>query len=364
MEDTSTKTYKCPSCGASLIFDSKSGKMHCEYCGTELETDEFEEMEETAKSSSEKDDFSWETYEAENYGGSSSDDENMSVYICQSCGGEIITDKNTSATRCPYCDNQTIIPSRLTGTFRPDLIIPFKIDKESAKKTLRDFYKGKTLLPKLFRSENRIESIDGIYVPFWLFSAGANADITYKATRTTVWKDSKYNYTKTSHFRILRSGSLDFENIPVDGSKKMSDRFMEAIEPYDTDKAVPFNSAYLSGFLSDKYDVSSKEAQPRANERLKNTTEQIFRDTVQNYTSVVYENSRVNIVKSRIKYALLPVWLLNTNYKGKIYTFAMNGQTGKMVGELPVDMKKYLIWLFSLFAASGSLTWFLLSLFL
>ena len=86
----------------------------------------------------------------------------------------------------------------------------------------------------------------------------------------TSWSDSNYNYTKTDHYRLFRSGSVGFANIPVDGSKKADDAYMEAVEPFCYDDAVEFNGAYLSGYMADKYDVSAEESIERANERVKN----------------------------------------------------------------------------------------------
>jgi DNA-directed RNA polymerase subunit RPC12/RpoP len=265
-------------------------------------------------------------------------------YICKSCGGEIVCDRTTAATACPYCDNPVVMQEHFAGMLRPDCVIPFKLDKKAAKEAYQNHLKGKVLLPGAFKDKNHIDEIKGVYVPFWLFDAEAEAKVRYRATRVRTWSDSNYEYTETRYYRVLREGNLGFEHVPVDGSTKMADDLMESIEPFDFSEAVDFQTAYLSGFLADRYDVDAEQSIERANERIKKSTESAFADTVHGYSSVIPESSSVRLSEGKSKYALYPVWLLNTTYQNEKYTFAMNGQTGKFVGNLPVDKKKY--WFF------------------
>ena len=139
--------------------------------------------------------------------------------------------------------------------------------------------------------------------------------------------------------------------MPVDGSSKMDDALMESIEPFDFTDAVDFQTAYLAVYLADKYDVDSEQSITRANERIKKSTEQAFASTVKGYSSVMPESSSVHLKNGVAKYALYPVWLLNTSWNGEKYTFAMNGQTGKLVGDLPMDKGAYKKWLFGIAGA-------------
>ena len=154
------------------------------------------------------------------------------------------------------------------------------------------------------------------------------------------WSDSRYNYTKTDYYKLFRKGSIGFSNIPVDGSKKADDTYMEAIEPFDYNDAVDFENAYLSGYLADKYDVSCDESVERANERVKTSTLSEFDKTTMDYLGVTTENASVGFTKGKIRYSLLPVWMLNIKYGDKTYKYAINGQTGKTAGEYPIDKKK------------------------
>ena len=243
---------------------------------------------------------------------------------------------------------------QLSGDLRPDLIIPFKLDKEAAKAGLRKHLTGKRLLPKVFKDENHIDEIKGIYVPFWLFDTDADAQVRYRATTVRTWSDDDYDYTETSHYLVRRSGSIGFEHVPVDGSSKMADDLMESIEPYNFSEAVDFRTAYLAGYLADKYDVTAEQSVDRANDRVKKSTEDAFASTVQGYASVTTESSNIQLHGGKAQYALYPVWLLNTSWNGNRYTFAMNGQTGKFVGDLPVDKAAARKWTLGLTAILGA----------
>ena len=212
--------------------------------------------------------------------------------------------------------------------------------KKAAKAALLKHVSSKRFVPKIFKDSNHIDEIKGVYVPFWLFDTDSFADVDFTATRTRSWSDSNYDYLETSYFKVKRSGNVSFLNVPVDGSTKMPDDLMESIEPFNFNEAVDFQTAYLSGYLADKYDVDDKQSIQRANARIKKSTEQAFEKTVKGYASVSVSSSSVRLSNGKVRYALFPVWILNTSCNGENYVFAMNGQTGKLVGDLPADKKK------------------------
>ena len=343
--------FKCPCCGGAISFDSSLQKMKCPYCDTEFEMETLRSYAEEL-GGSEQDEMKWERSPDSQWKEGEAD--GLHSYICNSCGGEIVCDENTAATSCPFCGNPVVMTDRISGTLRPDYVIPFKLDKKAAKEGLMKHLSGKRLLPKVFRSENHIDKICGIYVPFWLFDTEADATVRYKATRVRFWSDSDYDYTETSHYLLHRSGSIAFDHVPVDGSAKMADDLMESIEPYDFSDAVDFQTAYLAGYLADKYDVDAEKSIERANERVKRSTEDAFAMTAGDYTTVEPEKTDIRLQNGRAHYALYPVWLLNTTWNGQQYTFAMNGQTGKFVGDLPVDNKAAWKWRLLLTAVFGA----------
>ena len=247
--------YKCPCCGGAIAFDSTLQKMKCPYCDTEFDMETLASYD--AGLNGEQDSMEWETSAGTQWQEGEAD--GLRTYVCKSCGGEIVGDENTAATSCPFCGNPVVMMGQFSGALKPDHVIPFKLDKNAAKAGLMQHLSGKRLLPKIFKDQNHIDEIKGIYVPFWLFDTDADAQVCYRTTKVRVWSDSKYDYTDTSHFLVNRSGSVSFEHIPVDGSTKMPDDLMESIEPFNFSAAVDFQTAYLAGYLADKYDVDAEQ---------------------------------------------------------------------------------------------------------
>ncbi len=346
--------YKCPCCGAPLGFDAASQKLHCQSCGTDFELETMQQLDEEVVGGVASNKYNWEDYQPRNY--EQDGDFTLSSYNCPSCGATIDGDDTLGSTICPYCGNSTIVKVQFEGTLKPDFVIPFKIDKKAAIAAFERAYQKAPFLPDEFKDKKRIEDMVGVYVPFWTFDCDCSATIKYNAQRVSAWSDSKYNYTKTDFFRLIRSGSIGFSKIPVDGSKKADDAYMESIEPFDYEDAMDFNSAYLSGFLADRYDVSAEECQPRANERIQKSTEDAFAATTSAYTAVQPINSFVEFSDGKIRYSLLPVWMLNIKYGGENYKFAINGQTGKTVGEYPICKKKRNLYFVKALAISLGIT--------
>ncbi len=342
--------YKCPCCGGAITFDSTIQKMKCPFCNTEFEMETLASYDSELKGDR-ADDMRWQMASGAKW----QEDElgRLNAYACHSCGGEITCDENTAATSCPFCGSPVVMTGRLSGALKPDYVIPFKVDKRAAMEAFRKHCEGKRLLPQIFKDQNHINEVKGVYVPFWLFNTAADVNMRYKATKVRTWSDSKYDYTETKFYAVSRGGKLSFEGVPVDGSSKMPDKFMESIEPFDISEAVDFQTAYLAGYLADKYDVGAEQSVERVNERIRKSTEAAFYETVKGYATVTKETGSIRLRNSKVSYALFPVWLLSTTWNGENYLFAMNGQTGKMVGNLPLDKAAYKKWLFGLTGIIG-----------
>lgn len=352
--------YKCPCCGARLEFNSAAQNMKCPYCDSEFPVSTVENYNVELNNAS-GDDMSWESSGGTEW--ADGETANMKVYTCKSCSGTIIADETSGATSCPYCGNPVVMAGVFSGDLRPDRIIPFKLDKNAAKAALIKHIESKKLIPKVFKDQNHIDEIKGLYVPVWLFSAEADTNMCFRAEKKKRWSDANYNYVETSYFQAVRAGKISFAQVPVDGSSKMPDDLMESIEPFEFTQAVDFNTAYLSGYLADKYDVTREQSVGRANERIKTGAEMAFRDTVTGYDTVKCESSSVKLNNAKSLYALYPVWILTTTWEDKKFIFAMNGQTGKFVGNLPLD-KGAAIRLFALIAAAVTAVCFVISLIL
>lgn len=346
--------YKCPCCGAPLIFDAAEQNLHCESCENDFSAETMQQLDEADGAVKAESKYDWENYTPRNF----EDDGGikLSGYSCPSCGAEVTGDDNLGATVCPYCGNSTIIKKQFEGTLRPDYVIPFKVDKKSAVNFFEEACKKAPFLPDEYRDKRKIEEMAGIYVPFWTFDCKCGAVIDYRGERISTWSDRDYIYTKTSYYRMLREGNIEYRNIPVDGSEKIDNTYMESLEPYFYDDAVEFNTAYLSGFIADKYDIAADECIPRANDRIKNSTSEAFDRTVVGYSSVRQTNSSFRFSDSKVRYALLPVWMFNVQYGGINYKYSINGQTGKVAGKFPICKKKRNIYFAKIFGISLAIT--------
>ncbi len=361
-----TVNYKCPHCSAPLSFIPGNNKVTCEYCGTEFEISAIEQMfdsqQKLAAKELEAKKAKWDLAEA---GGEWSPDElqNLKTLTCSACGAELVCDENTMATECCYCGNPTMVPQRFSGMLKPDLVIPFKKSKQEAVAALKKFYEGKKLLPDAFTANNRVEKIQPMYVPFWLFDSTVEAHLQVRAERDKVRENSSEVITETSVYNCNRGGTMKFEKIPVDGSKKMNDTYMESIEPFDYSELVPFSAAYFTGFLADKYDVDVNESAPRADKRVEKTALEVLSETIKGYDRAREISHAVIKSKSKVSYAMVPVWILTTKYNNQPYTFMMNGQTGKFVGSLPSDSGKAFKYTAAATVISFPIIYFLISMF-
>lgn len=314
--------HKCPTCSAKLPFNPKTQKWDCEYCSNSYTLEQLNEFKKKQKQIS---------YNKE-----------LDVYRCPNCNANIIADKNTTATFCVYCGSTSIIKERLVGEFKPSKIIPFKTTKEEAIQSFKNFKKGKLFAPDDFNKEENIQKITGVYIPFWAYNCSTQADLDFSAKKITRWRSGNYRYTKTDSYLVNRTGNMKFDKVPVDGSRKFDDDTMDSIEPFLYEDLKDFNLSYLSGFLSEKYDVNIEEASIRANTRISNTVIEEFKSTIKHYNTVNLSNSKIDVDTNEAEYILLPVWMLNIKYNGIPYLFAMNGQTGKMIGDIPIDNKKFI----------------------
>ena len=323
--------YKCPACTAPLRFDEKTGKLVCDFCGSTYTVEEAERLnaeKEAQAAKAEAPDIP-EVQQTE--------DPNLHAYLCPSCGAELICEKTTAATSCPYCGNVNIVPGQLSGDLKPDFVIPFQVEKKAVVEALHKHYgKHNFYLPKLFRTENHIQKVQGVYVPFWLYDTRISGEGLYEGMDSVTHREGDYEVTRTMHYDVKRAGTADFEKVPVDASKKMPNNYMDSLEPFDYGKLTPFSTAYLPGFLADRYDESAEDCAPRMQTRCENALSSQLRGDV-DHTTVTQKSFRSHIDRKEAHYALLPVWMLTTKWRDKNYLFAMNGQTGKMVGELPTD---------------------------
>ena len=315
--------YKCPACTGPLHFVGASGMLECDFCGAKYDVAQIEAMyaekEAAAVAATEKAEQKAEA-------------NRQKLADMEAQGWD---------TSCPYCGNPTVVPGQFSGALKPDYVIPFKLSKEDAVAALKNHYKGKPLLPGAFTKGNHIEEVKGVYVPFWMFDGQAEGTVDYEGHITHVYESGDYEITEVEHYDVRRGGSIAFEKVPVDASSKMPDDHMDSIEPYNYKDMRAFSTAYLPGFLADKYDVTVEQSQERADGRCAASLEGALRRTTTQYDTCITKGKDIRLRRGKVHYALLPVWMLHTKWNGKDFLFAMNGQTGKLVGDLPTDMGKF-----------------------
>lgn len=338
-------TYPCPNCGGKVTFRPAQQTMQCDYCASVFSLDTFRPSASAA-----------------------TDTGHLYGYDCPACGAEVITDSTTAATHCFYCQNPITIQSRLSGEFKPDTIIPFSIDKETAKSRFLEWISKKKYVPKDFFSEAQLEKITGVYFPFWYLDCAAQGALSAKGKKTKTWRAGNHQYTETSYFKLEREGEVLFDQIIKGALQKSNKVLVESIQPYDIAGAKAFISSYLSGFQAEKRDIQQESIWTDLNSKLQSKAKEMLVNTTSGYHSVTYTEPVLRWHKKDWRYFLLPVWVLTYKEKetDKIYYFAMNGQTGKPNGEVPLNQKKLrnkallisgIILGISALLAGGSLLW-------
>ncbi|MCI5578731.1 MAG: hypothetical protein MR364_04425 [Oscillospiraceae bacterium] len=338
MDSVQTVTYQCPNCNAALEYDNILGGFRCFYCDSTFSENEikkiFAERDNKVDLETEEPELTEQQMTDEEFTGQSA------LYTCPNCGAGVICDSLTSSTRCHFCHTPVILSGRLSGEYKPDVIIPFSTTREQAEEKFRDFAKGKFLLPNDFQTEVQIKNISALYVPYWLKSGQTTAHLTAVGHTVRSWTTGNTTYVHTKVYDVQRDADFVFVRVPYDGSKRIDDSLMESIEPFDYSGIKPFSMSYLSGCAAEKYDVSKEEAAPHLDARIGEAAQKEIVRMASVYSSLNSVQCDISYTNQQYVYALLPVWFLNYNYKGKDYEFAMNGQTGSMFGELPISSSK------------------------
>lgn len=320
-----------------MQYNPKKLKFDCEYCRSDFTEEElkkhFGNLDEELKN---------EAKSEETAGNSGTDDfeSNTVMYHCENCGAEIMAEKTTAATFCIYCHSPVVISNRLTGEFKPDLVIPFMISEDDAKKKFFEMCEKKKFLPKTFLSNAQLDMIKGVYYPYWMIDSLKDGAVRATAKTIRTWREGDFRYTETRTYKVRRDGRIDFRGFPHTALSNEDHNAMKFVNPYDEKDMKSFTMTYLSGFLAEKRDTERKDVQAEVDEELLGYARKIYEDTMSGYDRIQIDDINLNTVNEAWKYALMPVWMMNFNYEGKNYLYAMNGQTGKTYGELPCDKKK------------------------
>lgn len=376
-----TTAYSCPNCHAPVKLDPSTGLLSCEYCGGSFDPNAMEqrvgqgghvskvekqpadpaksadpaepaEPAGTGAQAGARDDAAGkaasggsgpisrtvEDWEALIANGQVEQFQDVVGYTCPNCGAQVVSDKLTVAASCQYCGSSVVVDQRLTGGLKPGYVIPFRVKAKDLPQMLTDFYKDKPLLPKNFFYENQVGEVQGLYVPFWLYDGHVDGAASYVGTTSRVYISGRDQVTETTHMRSERVGSVEFRRIPVDASERIDDDLMDSIEPFDYQEMKPFIPAYLTGFVAERFDQSPRQVLERASSRMEMTVQDLFASSVGYGAST--ESAQFHALEIAASYVLLPVYLFNCMYQGTHYRYAVNGQTGKIVGEVPIGKRE------------------------
>lgn len=318
-------SYKCPNCDGELLFDPSSGKYKCEYCLSTFSQQELDALNPAADTEQKEED---KTAEAED----------AVIYTCPSCGAEIVTDDTTAATFCYFCHNPVILGGRLEGKYLPNKIIPFQIDKEEAEKRFLDYVKKKKFVPRSFFNKKQIEMLSGVYFPYWICDARIKGTMQAEAKNIRVWINENEEYTETKFYHVEREGEVVLDNLTENALQKANKQLVEGVLPYQFDQMKDFTMGYLSGFTAEKRDIEKEALEDGMRGEMQDYAKSLMRETIKGYSRVDIRDNHFTIAADTWSYVLLPVWTLTYKARnGKLYYYSMNGQTGKVCGELPID---------------------------
>lgn len=340
-------SFKCPNCDGELIFDPATQKYKCEYCNSLFSQEELDAMKPAAAAEPEDAGATAGGTGAEDAGaehGREAESGEAVCYTCPSCGAEIVTDATTAATFCYYCHNPVVLGGRLEGKFLPNKVIPFDVTKEAAVKGFLDYVGKKKFVPKAFFNKKQIESMMGVYFPYWLYDVKLDGKLQGSAHNIRVWRAGDIEYTETKHYAVEREGEISLRNLPENALQKANVKLASGVMPYEFDRMKDFNMGYLSGFMAERRDVEQAAVQNKMQSEMRESAEKLLRETVSGYNSVSVQSTNFVPRKENWSYVLLPVWTITyKGHDGKVYYYSMNGQTGKVCGELPVDQKKLVL---------------------
>lgn len=323
--------YKCPNCSGELTFKPDKQAFGCDFCLSTFTEEEIKQACADAENSIPSPEALQTQQEFS---------EHTNVYHCGSCGAEVICEENETATFCYYCHEPVIMSGKMSGDYTPDKVIGFKLTRENAIEKFKAWCGKRIFLPKDFNTDTQLEKMTGLYVPFWIADCDMKADFMGSAEKIRRWTSGSYRYTETKYYEIVRSAKVFTDGIPADGETKIDDLLMESIEPYNYNDAKDFSMSYLSGFFADKYDVDKVAVFPRIRSRAAEAAKNVIRNSIVGYDRVSARSENYRILNTKWQYMLLPVWFMTYRYNGEVYSFAINGQTGKLAGTPPLDKKK------------------------
>ncbi len=335
-------TFGCIECGADLKFKPGTTALTCEYCGAKNEIPASDiEIEEL--------DF----HEYFEKGAASQEQMEISLVKCDTCGAESSLEPNITSSSCPYCATPLIVSNAHNESIiQPKSLLPFKLTKDEAiaafKKWINKLWFAPNALKKAVLS---FDHFKGVYLPFWTFDSDTITNYTgqrgvhYYVTESYTTTEDGKSVTKTRQVQKTRwhyaAGQVShaFDDVLVPASESLPQKLVKELEPWDLPNLVPFDKKFLSGFITEKYQVNLETGFDRARDDMANSiTGLINRDIGGDVQRIHTRNTQYNDVT--FKHILLPAYVSAYKFKDKLYRFMVNARTGEVQGERPWSVIK------------------------
>ena len=308
----------CPTCGGNLKFNISAQQLRCEHCDTQMDPYAFDQKDSDAV---------WDEYD-------------VTIFSCPQCGGKILSTDTSAAEFCSFCGASTILYPRISKEKRPQYIIPFQKSKEDCKQAYLARIKRAPFLPDAFKDPRYIDGFRGIYMPYWMFHLSQKNNFKLRGAKTY----RRGDYVYTDHYAL--EGELDayYNGLSYDASSSFDDAISEKIAPFDIKQIKPFTPGFLSGFYADTADVDASEYQKQA--------EKIAYDTSISRMYGSFSGLQIETIPSpdllktktdSIHRSMFPVWFMSYRNGDRVAYTTINGQTGRIAMDLPIDPKKYLL---------------------
>lgn len=333
---TALDKHPCPACGAQAEWHPAEQRLVCPYCGTAApyQVDSGGEVVEldlvTALRELPDAERGWQT-------------ERRSVR-CRSCHAVSVFDPARVGQRCDFCGSPELVDyEEIKAPIRPRSLLPFTVDEHRVRDDLRRWFGGRWLAPGTLKRRALIDTVRGVYLPYWTFDARARCPWTAEAGHT-YYTDETYRDAqgkrRTRRQRHVRwepaSGLVEhfFDDRPVAGSRGVDRRLLTRVEPFPFDRLQPYDTAYLSGFVVEHYQVVLIEAAEQARQAMVGELRTMCAGEVPGDTQRHLE-IRPEFSGRTFKHVLAPVWLLTYDYGKRSFQVVVNGATGEIAGDYP-----------------------------
>lgn len=322
---------RCVNCGGLLNYDIPTGQLKCESCDSMFDPEKYDD-----ETSAE------ENPEGRNY--------SVSVFTCPNCGGQISSNEAEAIEYCLYCGSFVTLTSQVESVQKPHFIMPFYKTKDDCAKSYKKMIGRKLYAPKEFRDEKFISGFKGIYIPYWTYGYEYGPDVNLDGEIET----RKGDYVYRQHYSINVQTKGELDGIYYDASSSFDDEISSRITPFDTKKLKPFKSSYMFGFYGDTADIPANTYHDLAAEVART---EIWEEVARK-PEVDEKNPQILLgkdfdnafhLKERKYLSMLPVWFLTWRNKDRVAYSVVNGESGAIYSEVPVDVRRYL--LFSLIFA-------------